>query len=565
MMADAYDVIVVGSGAAGSMAAYALTLRGARVCMLEAGRHYDPVLETPMWGMDKDAPLRAARTPDKPFGYYDATVDGGWDVPGEPYLSQPDTDFRWFRARMLGGRTNHWGRVSLRLADHDFKAASHDGIGVDWPFGYDEIAPWYDKTEQVVGITGTADGLADAPDSPAGILHEPPPPRAHELLVMEGGRKLGRPVVASHIAVITRPTNGRPPCIYATPCRRGCSIAANFQSTTVLIPPAIASGHLDIVTDAMVYEVEIGSDGKATGISYVDKTLGEHRTVSGRTIVLGASAMESVRILMNSKNPRFPDGIGADDGLLGHCISDTIGSSIWAQFPALENLPPFNDFGIWYPHIYIPWWGLDEQRSGALDFARGYHIEVSGGRWDPGAETFRHFDSVSPTAWGAALKADARRYYGTFVRFAQRGETIPRRQNTVSLHPTVTDRFGIPAPRFSYQWSEHEVRQTAHAQKSMAEFIDAAGGRMLDDIPDDVRDAMSKPGEIIHEVGGARCGTSRNNSVTDPYGRVWGVPNLYVVDGAVFPTNAHKNPTLTIMAFAWRAADHIADRAGHGA
>jgi choline dehydrogenase-like flavoprotein len=170
MAAEPFDVVVIGSGAAGGTAAYVLTKAGARVCVIEAGRNYDPAKETPMFNTNREAPLRGVGTPDKPFGFYDATVDGGWDIPGEPYASAPGAEFRWWRARMLGGRTNHWGRISLRFAEHDFKGFTADGHGVDWPVGYAEMAPWYDKAERFIGVTGETNGLDDQPDSPDGVL-----------------------------------------------------------------------------------------------------------------------------------------------------------------------------------------------------------------------------------------------------------------------------------------------------------------------------------------------------------------------------------------------------------
>jgi len=557
MAAEPFDVIVVGSGAAGGTAAYALTRAGMRVCLLEAGRFYDPERETPMFQRTAAAPLRDAGTPDKPFGFYDATVDGGWVLPEEPFATAPGTEFRWFRARMLGGRTNHWGRVALRYADHDFKAYSRDGYGADWPFTYAEFASWYDQAERLAGVFGSNPGLPDQPDSPPGCLQPPPVPRSFERLIMAGGRKLGRPVVASHTAVITRPINGRQACFYATPCLRGCSIRANFQSPTVLLPPARETGRLTTITHAQGYEVELGRDGKARGVHYVDRLTHRHHFVAGRAVMLGASAMESVRMLFNSKNSRYPQGIGADGGLLGCGVMDSTGSNVWGQFPQMENLPPFNDDGAWLPHVYIPWWAWPEQRAGKLPFARGYHLELYGGRLEPSADTFDFFDSVSPFTYGRKLKAEARRYYGSFVRLSQRGEMISREHNRVQIDPVLKDAWGIPSLRFDVRWSEQELRQTAHAQQSMAEVIEASGGKLVTPLPHNPAQAILPPGRIIHEVGGARAGVDREKSVTDAFGRVWGVPNLYVIDGAVFASSAHKNPTLTIVAFALRASDHL--------
>src|SRR5689334_9388630 len=285
---EVYDVIVVGSGAAGGQTAYTLTMDGAHVLMLEAGRRYDPTLESPMFLTPDQAPLREVNTPDKPFGFYDATVDGGWQVPGEPYVqasSDPANRFDWWRARMLGGRTNHWGRIALRNGPYDFKPRSRDGLGFDWPVSYEEMAPYYDKVEMLIGVYGSNEGLENTPDSPAGCLLPPPKPIVSDLLIQKYSGKLGIATVACHRAVLTRPLDWknspaklhpgnrtaqdiiardmqrRAACLWATPCGRGCLIRANYQSPTVHLPPAHETGKLDIVTDAMVVEVTLGGKG----------------------------------------------------------------------------------------------------------------------------------------------------------------------------------------------------------------------------------------------------------------------------------------------------------------
>src|SRR5688572_18324339 len=191
-MADEFDAVVVGSGAGGAMAAYVLTKAGAKVLMLEAGRDYDPS-EAAMLNLAHDAPLRGAGTPDKPFGYYDATIDGGWEIPDEPYSAAEGSKFMWWRSRMLGGRTNHWARNSFRMGPYDFKPFTRDGHGVDWPVTYDEMAPWYDKTEKLVGVYGNNLGLENHPNAAPGVLHTPPKFRVPELFVKAGGDALGIP------------------------------------------------------------------------------------------------------------------------------------------------------------------------------------------------------------------------------------------------------------------------------------------------------------------------------------------------------------------------------------
>jgi choline dehydrogenase-like flavoprotein len=302
------DVIVIGSGAAGGMAAYALTRAGVRVTMLEAGRDYDFETETPMFNGPSEAPLHGAATPDKEAGYYDATI-GGWQVPGEPYVVAEGSKFKWWRARMLGGRTNHWGRLVPRFGPYDFKGHAYDGLGVDWPIGYDDVAPYYDKVERLIGVFGAAEGIENSPDSPPDVLQPPPNMRAFEhwmKRVMERGH--GIPVVPAHSAVLTRPLSDRPACFYATDCQRGCSIRANFQSTTVLLPPARTTGKLTIITRAMAYEITVDSQGRANGVRYIDTATDQRHWVKARAVMVGGGTLDSARLLLNSRSAAFPDG-----------------------------------------------------------------------------------------------------------------------------------------------------------------------------------------------------------------------------------------------------------------
>ena len=583
-MKDSYDVIIVGSGAGGGQSAYTLTLEGIKVLMLEAGRNYVPETETPMLQTNDLAPLRGDQTPEKPFGFYDATVDGGWTVPGEPYTSaskDPEREFTWWRARMLGGRTNHWGRLSFRNGPYDFKVRSRDGLGFDWPIGYEDMAPYYDKVEMLIGVYGANDGLENTPDSPPGVLLPPPKPLVSDLLIQKTGKKLGIPFVAAHRAVLSQrldferlpaklhPGNpfaqkivresmeSRAGCFWATDCGRGCAIRANYQSTTVHLPPAMASGNLDLVTNAMAREVTIGTDGKANGVIFIDKVSRQEHRAKARVVILAASSGETVRLLLNSKSSLFPNGLANSSGLLGKYLMDTVGSNFSGQIPALEDLPPHNEDGAGGAHMYAPWWLYKEQIAGKLGFARGYHIEFGGGRRMPSMGSFKGIEWLTGGSYGKKFKEDARRYYGSFVGFAGRGEMIPNDDCFCELDPVVKDKFGIPVARFQWKWSEHEIRQAAHMQKTFAEIIRAAGGRYHTQPELDGRKAIFTGGFIIHEVGGAIMGDNPSKSVTNQWSQTWDVKNLILADGSPFPSNADKNPTLTIMAQAWRAADHL--------
>ncbi len=583
---SAYDVIVVGSGAGGGQMAYTLCMEGGKVLVLEAGRMFDPVAETAMlhtWDM---APLRGVSTPDKQYGFYDASVESGWEIPGEPYANASKEKLRqflWWRQRMMGGRTNHWGRVSLRNGPYDFKTLTRQGVGFDWPISYEDLAPWYDKAEMLVGIFGDQEGIENSPDSSPGVLLPPPRFRAGELLARQRAKKLGIDVVPIHRAVLTKaqdaarvprklhPRNKkaqrllaanmrlRLPCIYATDCHRGCSIKAAFDSTSVYLTPALKSGNLDILPNAMAREVTLNKAGQANGVTFIDKTTGSEHTAKGRVVVLAAGSQESVRLLLNSKSSQFPDGLANSSGKVGKYLTDSVASRVSAQIPALENLPLHNEDGVVGQQAYMPWWLAGQQHK--LDFPGGYKALTVSGRKMPSLNTGKSFDRVSDAdgiPFGRKLKEDARRYYGSFQSIGAQGAMAANDNCYSELDPELKDQWGIPVLRFHWKWSNDELRQVAHQQQSMAEILEAMGGRFFraPDIKNPEK-AISQGGRIIHEVGGAIMGEDPAKSVTDPWCRTWDVPNLIVADGATFPGTADKNPTLTIMALAYRAADHL--------
>ena len=587
-VAPQYDVIVVGSGAGGGMAAYQLAVNGLKVLLLEAGRDYDPVTETPMFQTPKDAPLRAGGTADKPFGFYDATVDGGWRVPGEPFTMAPGTQFSWWRARMLGGRTNHWGRISLRMGPYDFKPKSRDGLGEDWPMTYETMAPYYDKTEMLIGVYGGDDDLENTPRSSPGVLQPPPAARTYELLTKQACDHLKIPVIPAHRAVLTQrqdaarlpqklhpgnrlaqrvlrdSMNSRMACFYATDCARGCSIKANFQSTTVLIPPAMATGNVTLITDAMVREVTVDRQGRASGVHYIDKLTRVDHHVTAKVVVLAASACETSRIMLNSKSALFPNGIANGSGVVGKYLMDTVGAGLSAQIPRLEALPPINEDGTAGIHMYMPWWLYGDQAAGKMNFARGYHIEFGGGRAMPGPGIFGGLESYTGGAYGKKFKEEVRRYYGSFMYFDGRGEMIPNENSYCEIDPVAVDQWGIPVLRFHWKWSEHEINQAAHMHKTFAEIISQMGGKVQGTVQTDGSKAIATGGSIIHEVGTVRMGTDPKKSVLNEFGQAWEVKNLFVTDGATFVSNADKNPTLSILALAWRSCDYMVDELKKG-
>lgn len=556
-----YDVVIVGSGAGGGVAAQVLANAGAKICMLEAGAWYDPAKQSEMFAWPYNAPHRAAGTKEKPFGYFDATLVGGWQVPGEPFTNAPGSGWMWWRARMLGGRTNHYGRISLRMGPYDFKPYSRDGRGFDWPITYEDLAPYYDKAEELIGVFGSAEGLENTPD---GKFQPAPAPRGYERIIQHTCRNLHIPCIPSRLAILTRPLHGRPACHYCGQCGRACAVNANFSSPGVHIFPAMKTGNLEVRTGAMAREVLLGADGRARGVSYVDKKTRSEQTVYGKVVVLAASCCETARILLNSKSSRAPDGVANSSGLVGRYLMDTVGASVGGHLPILEDLPPQNEDGVGGMHVYMPWWLYQQQNQRRLPFARGYHIEVGGGRGVPQAGVFGGSERILGGGYGVELKRNLRKIYGANVYFAGRGEMIPNEKSYCEIDPLAVDQWGIPVLRFHFEWSQDEILQAKHMQETFQEIITAAGGKVLYRAGAERNWGISHGGEIIHEVGSARMGDNPKTSVLNEYCQAWDCKNLFITDGAPFVSNADKNPTLTITALGWRTSDYIADQMKKG-
>jgi choline dehydrogenase-like flavoprotein len=567
-----YDVCIIGSGAGGGTAAKVLAEGGLDVVMLEAGPRLNP---------DKDFkehvwPYQLAHRGAGVGGKLRLEINsefmapnGAWEIEGEPYTTAPGTSFRWFRSRIEGGRTNHYGRISLRFGPADFKARSTDGMGDDWPITYEELAPYYDQVESFIGVFGSKESIPNAPD---GVFLPPPQPRCTETLIKKACDGLKITCIPARMAILTKPLNGRDACHYCGQCGRGCKSASNFSSSQVMIPPAAATGRFTMIAGAMARELAVDKTGKVEAVSYIDKATGNEQRVYARAFVVAASACESARLLLNSRSPLFPNGLANSSGVVGRYLTDSVGSDLAGHFPQLENMPVHNHDGAGGMHMYMPWWRFGQKN----DFLRGYHIEFGGGRDMPGVGSF---DGVCAEheGYGVELKQKCRSSYGTFIGFSGRGEMIPNDKSYCDLDPSVRDRWGIPVLRFHWQWGENEIKMAQDMQQTFRSIIEAAGGTVIAGTRRHPRAPtahggageqpaahLTEPGAVIHELGTVRMGNNPRTSVLNKNCQAHEVKNLFVADAAPFVTNPDKNPTLTIMALSWRTSKYLLDQAKRG-
>ena len=547
-----YDVIVVGSGASGGWACKRLAESGLKVALLEAGRpqssanfsEHTPVFELKYRNLAPEV-VRKIRPIQSQMGDICNEYTQDWFVNDieEPYTAPADKPFNWLgRLRMTGGRTNVWGRVSLRFSDWDFKATSHDGYGEDWPISYKDIAPYYDLVENYVGITGMAEGLEELPD---GQFQPPMALNCQESVFRDRlKRKMGRTATLTRSANLTRPLNGRSPCHYCGPCERGCITESYFNSSFTTVADALKSGNCTLISNAMAFKVLMDANlNRARGVLYIDRITRAPREILARAIILCAQSQESTRILLNSANSQYPNGLANSSGVLGHYLMAHVRSAGGrGEFPDLAPAPslsaPVKPLG-----IYIVRFRNIKGNPPFKRFLRGY-----------GFESDSNFDfNWGAPGFGEAYKKALRESRSEFS-LTGFGEVLPRWDNFVEIDKEVKDVYGIPVLKIHMSDGENEKAMIKDIAESAGEMLEAAGAKNIR-----TRANPSAPRWAVHEAGVARMGSDPKKSVLDQFQQTHDIKNLFVMDASGFTSNPCQNPTLTIMALCVRSCDHLMD------
>lgn len=560
-----YDAIVVGSGIAGGWAAKELCEQGLRTLVLERGRHVEHVKDyvtehQPPWSFPHRGRLDPKLLDEHYYvqrrtGFLDESILHFFFRDSEsPYVEEKP--FTWVRGNQVGGKSLMWGRYCFRISDLDFDANAREGIGIDWPIRYADIAPWYTYVERFAGISGEPLGLAHLPD---GAFQQPVPLNVVEIELRRRIRERypERYLTIARAAVLTEPLPGRAPCHYCGPCWRGCSTGSYFSSQSSTLPAALATGNLTLRPDSVVHSVIYDErQDRALGVRVVDGETKEMREFHARLIFLCGSTLGSTQVLLNSRSPRFPNGLGGSSDTLGHFLMDH-----HFQVGATGEVEGFEDryyFGNRPIGFYIPRYRNISPDTTMNGFVRGYGIEGEAYRssWGRGTDL---------PGFGADLKAQLRDPGPWSVYLLGFGETLPRYENHVRLDPDQVDAYGMPLLRINCDWGENELAMRSDMATSMVEMLERCGLRDVRPFDRHVDGGLgAEPGLGIHEMGTARMGRDPKTSVLNPFNQVWDAPNVFVTDGAGMVSSPCQNPSITYMALTARAVDHAVGEVKRG-
>jgi choline dehydrogenase-like flavoprotein len=551
-MVQTFDAIVVGSGISGGWAAKELTERGLRVLLLERGRQVEHVKDYPNalkgpWEIPHRGRIPTALRDKHPVMRRDYVLNETnydfWAHEAEhPYIEKKPFD--WFRGYHVGGRSLTWGRQSYRWSDFDFEANARDGVAVDWPIRYREIAAWYDHVERFAGISGSREGLAQLPD---GEFLPPMALNVAEQHVAAGISKAfsdRRRLIIGRAANLSVPHNGRNVCQYRNKCSAGCPFGAYFSSQSSTLPAAMRTGNLTLRPDSIVTRVVYDRDRKrASGVEVLDAVTRQTTEYTARVVFLCASAFNSTWVLMNSATDVWPDGLGSSSGELGHNAMDH-----HFRVGAGGRLDGFADRivnGRRPTGFYVPRFRnlFDDSR----DYTRGFGYQGSASRQGWARD-------VAELGIGASLKEELREPGPWTIGMTGFGEILPYHDNRITLDRTVTDAWGLPVLAMDCEIKENEQRMRVDMMNDAAEMLEAAGVRNVT-----TTNTGYNFGRGIHEMGTARMGRDPKTSVLNANNQVWDAPNVFVTDGACMTSASCVNPSLTYMALTARAAAFAVD------
>ena len=516
MASHIYDVVIVGSGAAGGTLSAHLAQKGADVAVVEGGPRVNTRTDFNTHAMPFEFPSRHIPTM----------------KPGNPGFDSE-------RSRGVGGKTMLWNAVALRFSQRDFKGRDHDGAGQNWPIGSSDLAPYYDRIEREVGVCGNRDGLEDLPD---GIFLPPVPMKCSDVLIQRGAEKLGIKVIHVRKSTLSRPTRTRPACHFCGNCMAGCDVAAKYNSADVHMEPAIRAGHrLTVFSNSVVREIPISSENRVTGVRFLNRETKAEGEINGRCVVVACACVQSVALLLMSKSRLYPNGLANSSGELGRNFIPHFTGGVQAFLTGLIDRPTTYEEGF-LDHAYIPSFMHARKR----DYARSFGIQF-------GYQNRRAVGwARTMPGFGKAYKESIKARYPSFVVFSPYGEMLPNKGSFIDLDYDKTDAFGLPLARRHVTYMENEQKLYADMLRWSAEILRSAGA--------EIHSGLEAKPQTNHELGGCRMGTDPRTSVVNADCRTHDLQNLYVVDGSVFPSASEKNPTHTIMALAARTADHLSGR-----
>lgn len=524
-----YDVCVIGSGAAGGVMAKELCEGGAKVILLEAGESVPPArFRTHCWPYEMQ--FRGFRG-EKQDPFYPADVKNTIRYDTQEQVSVD-------RIRVVGGRTLHWNAVVLRYARADFRERSLNGIEEDWPLTYDELAPYYDRIERMIGVCGNDDGLEVLP---AGPWYMPPPPfRCSEQILKRAVAPLGIPVIPVRKALNTRPYDNRPACHYCGHCMDGCDVSAIFSTPGSMLPKARKTGNLTLRENAVAREILVDSNGLARGVSVVDRSTKEEEEIRASIVVVCCATVETARLLLNSRSSRHPAGLANSSDAVGRYLNGHLGDTIHIYLKELEGRRPENLDGA-LDHALVARFNTKSPAG-----AYGFQVNFAGYMYP--------FHAKYLPGYGAEFKKKVREMQPGFLMMGGYGKVAARPENRITVDANRPDVYGIPTPVLQFRFGDLDKAVWTEMRNTVAAMCDRLKGEVTKPLGE------RPSGFASHEVGTVRMGRDPKSSVLNSYCQAHDVKNLFVTDGSTFTTSSEKNPTLTIMAQSLRAADYIRDQ-----